>query len=149
MSFYSHTGLVVTDLERAKRFYCEVFGFKLWYEFEPPEALSAKMTQLTPPLGMTNSYLTLDGFVLELVHYAAPAHRVPFRSRAINEPGLTHFTVSVDDIKATVQKVIEYGGQALEATDIGVGIFIRDPDGQLLEILHSSLRDKQPPKPRD
>ena len=36
MGTYNHTGQVVTDLERSKRFYQEVFGFKTWYEISPP-----------------------------------------------------------------------------------------------------------------
>ena len=36
MATYNHTGQVVTDLERSKRFYEEVFGFKLWYEISHP-----------------------------------------------------------------------------------------------------------------
>ena len=68
MGTYNHTGQVVTDLERSKRFYQEVFGFNFWYEISPPDGPTAKLSCLTPPLGVTASYLTLDGFVLELLH---------------------------------------------------------------------------------
>ena len=77
MATYNHTGQVVTDLERSKRFYQEVFGFKLWYEISPPDQPTAKLAGLTPPLGVTASYLTLDGFVLELMQYSHPARRRP------------------------------------------------------------------------
>ena len=79
MGTYNHTGHVVTDLERSKRFYQEVFGFEFWYEITPPDEPTAKLSGLTPPLGVTASYLTLDGFVLELMHYAAPGRHRPFR----------------------------------------------------------------------
>src|SRR5207248_9096064 len=72
MGTYNHPGQVVTNLERSKRFYQEVFGFRFWYEIQPPDEATAKLSSLTPPLGMTASYLTLDGFVLELMHYSAP-----------------------------------------------------------------------------
>ena len=36
MGIYNHTGQVVTDLARSKRFYQEVFGFESWYEISPP-----------------------------------------------------------------------------------------------------------------
>ena len=38
---------------------------------------------LTPPLGMTASYLVRDGLVLELLHFAAPGQTaaVPSRGR--------------------------------------------------------------------
>jgi catechol 2,3-dioxygenase-like lactoylglutathione lyase family enzyme len=68
MTVYNHVGQVVTDLTQSKRFYQEVFGFKLWYEIQPHDAATAKLCCLTPPLGMTASYLTLGDFVLELIH---------------------------------------------------------------------------------
>jgi lactoylglutathione lyase len=147
MSIYNHTGQVVTDLERAKRFYQDVLGFKFWYEFQPPDELAAKATLLTAPLGMTTCYLSLDGFVLELIHYAVNGLTAAFQPRMFNDPGLTHLAFSVDDVRATANKAVEYGGQIVEASDIGVGIFIRDPDGQLVELLHSSFRARLPPKP--
>ena len=80
MAIYNHTGHVVTDLERSKRFYQEVFGFRLWYEITPPDVPTAQLSGLTPPLGVTASYLTLDGFVLELMHYSAPGATAPYRT---------------------------------------------------------------------
>jgi predicted enzyme related to lactoylglutathione lyase len=58
----------------------------------------------------------------------------------MNEPGLTHISVSVDDIPATCTRIEEYGGEVLRDTDIGMGIFVRDPDGQLIELLPMSYR---------
>jgi predicted enzyme related to lactoylglutathione lyase len=65
----------------------------------------------------------------------------------MNEPGLTHLSVSVDDIHATATKAEIYGGQIVEQSDLGVALFIRDPDGQLLELLPGSYRDRLPPAP--
>ena len=76
----------------------------------PLPTATAKLSCLTPPLGITASYLTLDGFVLELMHYAAPGATAPFRERTMNEPGLTHLSISVDDVRATAERVAEYGG---------------------------------------
>ena len=147
MGTYNHTGQVVTDLERSKRFYQEVLGFKFWYEIQPPDEATAKLSCLEPPLGMTASYLTLDGFVLELMHYAAAGAAAPHRARTMNEPGLTHLSISVDDVRATAERVVEHGGKIVEESDIGNALFIRDPDGQLLELLPVSYRGKLPPKP--
>ena len=147
MGTYNHTGHVVTDLERSKRFYQEVLGFGFWYEITPPDGPTAKLSGLTPPLGTTASYLTLDGFVLELMHYSAPGATVPFRPRTMNEPGLTHLSISVDDVQVTAAKAAEFGGVLIEESDLGVALFIRDPDGQLIELLPVTYRDHLPPKP--
>jgi lactoylglutathione lyase len=147
MGTYNHTGHVVSDLDRAKRFYEEVLGFRFWYEITPPDDLTAKLNSLSPPLGITASYLTLDGLVLELMHYSAPGAAAPRRTRTMNEPGLTHLSISVDDVRATAEKAAEYGGEIVEESDIGVAIFIRDPDGQLLELLPETYRLGLPPRP--
>ncbi len=149
MGVYNHTGLVVTDLDRSKRFYQEVFGFAFWYEINPPDEPTAKLSSLTPPLGVTASYLVLDGFVLELMHYAAPGATVPFRPRTMNEPGLTHLSISVDDVRAAAERAAAYGGEIIEESDVGAAIFIRDPDGQLIELLPVAYRKRLPPKPSD
>ena len=147
MATYNHTGQVVTDLDRSKRFYQEVFGFTFWYEITPPDEATAKLNCLTPPLAITASYLTLDGFVLELMHYGAPGATAPFRPRSMNEPGLTHLSLSVDDVQTTARQVVEYGGRIIEESDLGVALFVRDPDGQLIELLPVTYRDTLPPRP--
>jgi catechol 2,3-dioxygenase-like lactoylglutathione lyase family enzyme len=147
MAIYNHTGHVVTDLERSKHFYQEVFGFRFWYEITPPDVPTAQLSGLTPPLGLTASYLVLDGFVLELMHYAAAGAGAPYRSRTMNEPGLTHLSISVDDVHAVAERAVANGGQLLEDSDIGVALFLRDPDGQLIELLPVTFRDRLPPRP--
>jgi catechol 2,3-dioxygenase-like lactoylglutathione lyase family enzyme len=65
----------------------------------------------------------------------------------MNEPGLTHLSISVDDVRATAARVVEYGGRIVEESDLGAALFVRDPDGQLLELLPVAYRDSLPPKP--
>jgi lactoylglutathione lyase len=147
MAVYNHTGQVVTDLERSKRFYQEVLGFSPWYEITPPDGATAKLCGLKPPLGLTASYMTLDGFVLELMHYSVPGATAAFLRRGMNDPGLTHLSISVDNVRATAEKAAEYGGEIVEESDVGAALFIRDPDGQLLELLPTAFRDSLSPKP--
>ena len=136
---FNHVGQCVTDLERSKRFYVELFGFEIEREIHPPDELSAQLLGLAPPLGMTACYLRRDGLVLELLHFAA-AGTAPYRPRVMNEPGLTHISVSVDDSDDFLHLVADYGGEVLHDTNIGHGCFVRDPDGQLVEILPMSYR---------
>jgi len=137
---FNHVGQCVTDLERAKRFYCELLGFVFERQITPPDALSATLMRLTPPLGMTASYLVRDGLVLELLHYGAPDQTAPYQPRAMNQPGLTHISLSVDDLDGVLARVAEYGGEVLADTNIGAGVFITDPDGQLVELLPMEYR---------
>jgi catechol 2,3-dioxygenase-like lactoylglutathione lyase family enzyme len=147
MAVYNHTGQVVTDLERSKRFYQDVFGFEFWYEIQPPDEGTAKLNCMEPPLGVTASYLVLDGFVLELIHYSAAGAVNGYAPRTMADPGLTHISISVDDVRAAAARVVECGGEIIEDSDVGVALFVRDPDGQLVELLPVDYRDRLPPKP--
>lgn len=140
MSAFNHVGQCVTDLERSKRFYCELFGFTLEREIKPPDESSAQLMSLTPPLAMTAAYLVRDGLVLELLHYGAAGQTQAFRERAMNEPGLTHLSLSVDDIDAVCARVRDYGGEVVASSHIGAAVFVRDPDGQLVELLPMDYR---------
>ena len=48
---------------------------------------------------------------------------------------------------AVLARVPEFGGEVLPETNIGVGAFVRDPDGQLLELLPMSYRDSLGERP--
>jgi predicted enzyme related to lactoylglutathione lyase len=63
----------------------------------------------------------------------------------MNELGLTHISVSVEDIDATAAKAVEHGGSVLPQTHVGAAVMIRDPDGQLLELLPMSYRESLGP----
>ena len=104
----------------------------------------APTSQAAPGAGArrrcTACYLERDGFVLELLHFDREGND-PRRERSFTEPGLTHLSFSVDDIPATCALVTEHGGEVLADTDIGgLAIMVRDPDGQLLELLPMSYR---------
>jgi catechol 2,3-dioxygenase-like lactoylglutathione lyase family enzyme len=129
---FNHLGQCVTDIDRSRRFYEELFGFTFLRQIEPPDDLSATLLGLDAPIGMTACYLERDGLVLELLHFAGDGSPTqPAKERVMN----------VDDIAATCRLVPEYGGQVLTDTDIGAAIFVRDPDGQLVELLPMSYRE--------
>ena len=45
---FNHVGQCVTDLERSKRFYFELFGFMFEREINPPDEASAQLLSLDP-----------------------------------------------------------------------------------------------------
>jgi lactoylglutathione lyase len=140
MSVFNHIGHCVTDLERSTRFYTELLGFEVQRELKVPDEATSKLLRVPPPVGLTAVYLVRDAFVLELLHFDRPGNP-PARERAFNEPGLTHLSVSVDDIDAVCARVEELGGEVLADTHLGVAVNIRDPDGQIIELLPMSYRE--------
>lgn len=132
---FNHVGLCVTDLERSLRFY-EALGLEHIVErdLKPPDEVTAPLMGIEQPVGLTAVYLRQDRFILELLHYARPENP-DAADRPLNQPGLTHLSFSVDDLAATMDQVPALGGQVLESTNIGLAVMIRDPDGQIIELL--------------
>lgn len=131
---FNWVGLAVTDLARSRRFYEELLGFRYQRELVPPEEGTSKICRVESPANLTAVYLELGGFVLELLHFDRPGNP-PGREHPMNEPGFTHLSVTVDDLPGVVARVREYEGTVLAETDMGVAICIRDPDGQVVELL--------------
>ena len=141
MTVVNHLGQCVTDLAGTRAFYEDVFGFEFWREVRPPDSPSDRLLRLTPPIDMTACYLRREGLVLELLSFAgAGARPGPAATRAMNEPGLTHLSLSVDDLEQTCAAVAAHGGEVLDDTNIGFGVFVRDPEGQLIELLPMAYR---------
>jgi len=134
-SVVNHIGLCVHDIDRSRRFYEDLLGFEYEREMAPPDDITGRLLQLAPPLGLRAVYLRKDGLVLELLAYAG--RRLPRRERSMDEPGLTHISIGAQDHRALLDRVEALGGTVVTASDIGVAVFIRDPDGQLIELLET------------
>jgi lactoylglutathione lyase len=134
MAVYSHTGQCVRDLDRARTFYTEVLGFEQVMDLDVSGSQSATLLRLPDPVGLRAVYLRRDGFVLELLGFTEPAPLAP-RDRSITEPGLTHISIGVDDLDATCAAVIAHGGEVLDETRLPNAVFVRDCEGQLVELL--------------
>ena len=130
----THVGLCVTDLERARRFYTEALGFTFERDLKPDDNLTGQLLGIETPVRLTAVYLTLGDFTLELLHYDRPGNP-SFRERVMNEPGLTHLSITSDDLPGILERVPGLGGEVIEASNLGMAVMVRDPDGQLVEIL--------------
>lgn len=143
---FNHVGHCVGDLDRATRFYVELLGFEREDELSVPDEAVARLLRLAPPIGLTAVSLRRDGFVLELLHYdrgaatGAGTEPAAQERRVMDEPGLTHLSLTVDDVNGLLARVDEYGGEVLYDTDVGSAVMVRDPDGQLIEILPRDRR---------
>jgi predicted enzyme related to lactoylglutathione lyase len=140
VSTFNHIGHCVTDLARSRRFYEELLGFTFQRELRVPDGPASTLLRVPPPVGMTAVYLERDGFVLELLHFDREGNDPP-RQRSFTEPGLTHLSFCVDDVGGTCEQVAALGGEVLADTDLGgLAVMIRDPDGQVIELLPMSYR---------
>lgn len=145
---FSHLGLCVAELERARRFYVEALGFS------EESALQVKGEPSDTLLGLQETdlqavYLVRDGLRLELLHYVSPGHREAPRPRPMNQLGLTHLSLRVSDLDAALRRIEANGGELLGASRIGVGAvgaaFVLDPDGTRIELVAAPGDPSAPP----
>ncbi len=134
----NHIGMCVSDVDASIRFYTELFGFTVERELRMPDEVTAKLLLLDPPVGMRAVYLRLGDLVLELLAYERPGGAAPWRERTMDEPGLTHLSIGVDDYDAALERVESLGRKLEPSSDLGSAAMVRDPDGQLVEILPST-----------
>lgn len=132
-----HTGVIVSDLERAVTFYRDGLGMDVVDRFD------VEGPGLSTAVGAENvagSFAILDagGARLELVEYEpSGADRT---GAAVTDTGSFHLGLSVDDVDAAVADLEgrEDVTFVSEPQTTGSGtriVFLRDPDGNLIELL--------------
>ena len=149
---FNHLGITITDIARSQRFYEELFGFRFWWDFKVPDELSSVVLMVPPPVELTATYLWHPDITLNLMHFGAPGAAEAYRERTLNEPGLTHMALSIEDHDGLLARTPELGGEVLDhsmgpVSEWGKAGYIRDPDGQLIEVVTMHWRDKLPPPP--
>ena len=143
---FNHVGLCVADRDRSRRFYEGLLGFQFWWELELPDEGTAQLLQLEGSIGVRATYLVRHGFVLELIDYSKRDVHAGSQ-RVMDQVGLTHMSLSVSDLAAVLAMVEEFGGSVIEDTVTEQFAMIRDPDGQLIELLPDSWLANLPPRP--
>jgi catechol 2,3-dioxygenase-like lactoylglutathione lyase family enzyme len=135
----SHVGICVSDWKRSLRFYHDVLGFRYVHELELSGALASTLLQLKD-VNLRAVTLEREGVRIELLHYEEPGHVRGQIPRPMNQLGLTHLSLRVDDLVAIVREFEEAGVDVHEQTRIDVpeanakAVFIADPDGTLIEL---------------
>jgi lactoylglutathione lyase len=143
---FNHVGLCVADRERSRRFYEGLLGFTFWWDLDLPDEGTAALLQLDGPIGVRATYLVRDGFVLELIDYSKRDVQAGPR-RVMDEVGLTHMSLSVSDLAGVLTQVESFGGSVINEATTEKFAMIRDPDGQLIELLPDTWLAALPPRP--
>ncbi|GAA0513741.1 Catechol 2,3-dioxygenase [Halorubrum aquaticum] len=130
-----HVGITVSDLDRAVDFYAEVFGLDVVAEFSVGGEAFADAVDAAGA-SASFAHLAADGIRLELVEYDPEGEPMPERS--LDRPGATHLGLGVDDVAAFHDGLADDVETLSEprTTESGTTIlFVRDPDGNLIEVL--------------
>jgi lactoylglutathione lyase len=148
MTSLAHTGFTVRDLERSLAFYRDALGMEVVFEQEKRGGYLAEIVGY-PDAHVRMAHLQFPGggHRVELFEYVNPTPQGdPGEPRDV---GTTHLCLAVDDIDALFERVVAAGASSISepvlvdtgANAGGRGVYVRDPDGTLLELF-------QPPEGR-
>jgi lactoylglutathione lyase len=139
-----HVGMCVTDLDRSTRFYVDGLGFREVTDLHPPDAPVDQFFGLEAPLGLTVRFLAKDDFVLELFAFgAAGPDASTAADRTMRSPGLTHLSLTFDDIDAAADAAAAAGGTVMPDRIPGAAVLVRDPDGVQIELLPTGFHQRE------
>jgi catechol 2,3-dioxygenase-like lactoylglutathione lyase family enzyme len=138
---FSHLGICVSDLERSLRFYCEGLGFEPTDSHHVGDEFAALME--VAPVSLESRMIRRDGVTLELLFFAEPGPTGEPVRRPMNQLGLTHLSLRVDDVEAVAATIESLGGAVVRPTrttfDIGTAhvdfLYCTDPDGVRIELM--------------
>ena len=130
-----HVGITVTDLDRAVEFYRDVLGLDVLDRFSVSGEAFATGVDVE---GATGRFAHLDAgdARVELVEYEPEGE--DRTGGELNQPGTKHLGLSVDDLDAVYDELPEDVETLSEpqTTESGASIlFVRDPEGTLVELL--------------
>ena len=139
ISAIRHTGLVVTDLDRALHFWCDLLGFKVVKQMAESGPHIDAMMGLQDVRVTTAKLAAPDGCLLELLCF----HSHPDKPRWEGTPystGFTHIALTVDDLDQLVSKLTQEGVSfpaPPQRSPDGYAkvIYAKGPEGVLLELV--------------
>lgn len=138
----THIGICVSDLERSLRFYRDAIGCEevgsIALAGGPSDALNG-----LEGVKVRAIYLERDGYRLELISFDEPGWVGPQAPRPMNQVGLTHLSLRVDDLDAVCARIEEAGGSLLPDSRVQApgfpsrAMMACDPDGMRLELVEA------------
>ena len=131
-----HLGLFVHDLERMTRFYVQRLGFSLDRDYTVEKEMMQKIFALNSACRIR--YLNLRGFGMELFCF----YEIKLNRLQPKQPGLNHWTLLVEDKDKFCRDLEKKRIKIIKIPKPhGFTYFIRDPEGNLIEVKSHELKD--------
>lgn len=137
---YNHIGLVTENFEEIIQFYGDVLDMHVAAKFRAEDE-DSRTTLGLPDMSQDIAMLeNEDGSVaMEILYYITPTAPNPTRPRdlSINDIGVKHFSVEVDNIQEIYEKLTKKGMSSPEPMQNPDGftcMILRDPDGNFCEV---------------
>ena len=134
-----HTGIVVTDLERSKNFYCNLLGFKVKKEMDEHGQFIDNFSDLINVLVTTCKMTLENGDMVELMHYKSHPETADMK-RKITQIGCSHIALTVNNLDdgydILTSAGVDFNSPPQYSPDgFAKATFCKDPDGTLVELV--------------
>lgn len=145
----NHSGIVVTDLDKALKFYCDGIGLSVRFQVE------ADGPQLSQLLGYDDVQVKaafvggIDGHSLEIIEYISPKTEVRDAGELHrrNATGSAHFSFNVTDINAVIDRIVPMGAvlnnPPVDLMDGYKSVYLQDPWGNWVELDEDAVHNEQ------
>jgi len=138
-----HTGITVSNLERALDFWQNVLGFEFSHRAYQTSEMASEIT------GVAGAEIKLavvkapGGHRIELLEYLAPPDRKQHVDLRPCDVGSIHVALTVDNLEVVLKKIAESRWKAAgEPQTLKQGpnagkrvVYVRDPDGTTIELM--------------
>jgi len=136
---FHHAAISTPNLERCIDFYTRVIGGEVAWTFGWPQG-TPEADEVT---GLENSatnaaMLKIGETFLEVFEFSAPVAEPRRSMRPVNQHGITHICLEVEDIQAEYERLKAAGmafNCAPKTQDGSSMVYGRDPDGNVLELI--------------
>ena len=144
---FHHTGLTVSDIERALGFWGEALGGTIVVRQEQHGGyFGAIIGESDAHVKMAQLELRPGGHRVELFEFAGNHTRDRY-TRPV-EVGFAHICIATDDVEAVMSRLEAAGGSRVsDAVEIddgvnagGRAVYVRDPDGHVVEVFQPPLQ---------
>jgi glyoxylase I family protein len=137
---FHHVAISTPDLDRLTAFYCDLFGFERVFDLEWAKGAGGidRMMALKDTAARAVMLRTGNSFI-EFFEFSSPVPQRQQGDRPVNNHGITHLCIAVDDAVAECARLEALGLRlhCRPTTDESplAGTYARDPDGNVIEIL--------------
>jgi catechol 2,3-dioxygenase-like lactoylglutathione lyase family enzyme len=149
---YVHTNMIAKDAEKLIAFYKDILHCKSINEKRDLSGQWLDKLTALHKVHITGEHLLLPGYgedhpTLEILSYDTMEDTIVAE---INRPGFAHIAFEVDDVEATLARIISAGGNCVgEVVTAGypddmeaVFVYARDPEGNIIELQSWRKRNK-------
>lgn len=134
-----HVGLVVADLEKSLKFWCDTMGFVVSRQMEESGRHIDAMMGLKDVKVTTAKLAAPDGNLLELLYFHSHPDKTQWEGKPYST-GFTHLALTVQDLDETLRRLKLVGASVPAEPQLSPDgqvkvIYASGPEGVLLELV--------------